>query len=102
MNSTRVMNEELSFANAFCSQYEALLDQCQVALSAWSDRCDAARLEQLTGEAVGRELLRLQARFAKSYDVLQKHVHSCERCVAASQVSRMQLERPELNSLPVC
>lgn len=102
MNRTSAMNEELSFTTAFCSDYETLLDRCQRALSAWSDRSEYARDAQITGEAVGRELLLLQARFAKSYDVLQKHVHSCERCVAASQLQQFHLERVAQHTLLVC
>lgn len=102
MNRTATMNEELSFANLFCSEYEALLDQCQIALCAWSDRSERARHANLTGEAVGRELLRLQARFAKSYDVLQKHVRSCERCVAASQMNQFRLDGVTQDPLSAC
>ena len=103
INRMSATNEEVSFAEAFCSDYEALLDQCQLALSAWSDRSESARLAHLTGEAIGRELLRLQAHFAKSYAALQKHVHSCERCVAISQLNQLQLDRiHQHHVLPVC
>jgi len=102
MNRTSAMNEDRSFANAFCSEYESLLDQCHRDLLAWSERCESARDAHVTGEAIGRELLRLQARFAKSYDVLQKHVHSCERCIAASQINQLHLERVGQPALPVC
>jgi len=102
MKSTSTMNEELSFTYAFCSDYEKLLDQCQRALSAWSDRSEWARDAHLTGEAVGRELLRLQAHFAKSYDTLQKHVRTCERCFAASQVSEFRSEHGAQYLVPIC
>ena len=93
MKHTSTMNEDLSFTCAFCSEYESLLDDCQLALSAWSSRSEYVRDAHLTGEAVGRELLRLQAHFAKSYDVLQKHIRNCERCLAASQVNEFRYER---------
>ena len=102
MNRTIAMDEELSFTTAFCSDYEKLLDHCQLALAAWSDRSEYAREADISGEAVGRELLRLQARFAKCYAVLQKHVHSCERCVAASQIQQFHLEHSLQHSVPVC
>jgi len=88
MNDLDTMNEDLSFADAFCTQYESLLDQCQQALAAWSDRSDKARRQQLSGDAVGRELLSLQARFAKCYTTLQKHTRTCERCVAVAQLNK--------------
>ena len=53
MNDLDTFNEELSYADAFCSEYESLLDQCQQALSAWSDRSEKARRDQLSGEALG-------------------------------------------------
>jgi hypothetical protein len=92
MNDLNTMNDELSFADAFCTEYESLLDQCQHALSSWSDRSEKARRDQLTGEAVGRELLSLQARFAKCYTILQKHTRTCERCVAVSQMNKFIAE----------
>ena len=92
MNDLDTFNEELSFAGAFCSEYESLLDQCQQALSAWSDRSEKARRDQLSGEALGRELLNLQARFAKYYTVLQRHTRNCERCIAVSQMNKFIAE----------
>jgi len=92
MNDLNPFNEELSFAGAFCSEYESLLDQCQQALSDWSDRSEKARRSQLGGEAVGRELLKLQARFAKYYTVLQRHTRNCERCIAVSQMNKFIAE----------
>ena len=102
MNRTSSVNEDLSFTSAFCSEYEALLDQCQLALSAWSERSEYALQAHITGEAVGRELLRPQARFAKAYGSLQKHVHSCERCVAAAQIAQLRLDGVPQNSLAIC
>jgi hypothetical protein len=92
MNDLNTFNEELSYTNAFCSDYESLLDQCQQALSAWSDRSEKARRDQLGGEAVGRELLSLQARFAKCYTVLQRHTRNCERCIAVSKMNKFIAE----------
>ena len=102
MNRTSTISDDLSFTTAFCSEYEFLLDQCQLALFAWSNRSENARHAHITGEDVGRELLRLQARFAKSYALLQKHVHSCERCVAASQINQLRLENVGQPALPFC
>jgi len=92
MNDLNTMNEDLSFADAVCTQYESLLEECQQALSAWSDRSERARRQQMAGEAVGRELLSLQARFAKCYTILQKHTRTCERCVAVAQMNKLIAE----------
>jgi len=92
MQDLNTMNEELSFTDAFCSEYEKLLDDCQRALCAWSERSETARRSQSSGESVGRELLRLQARFAKSYAILQKHTHICNRCLAVANMKRFIAE----------
>jgi len=101
MNRTTATQDDMSFATVFCPEYEALLDNCQRALQAWSERSENARSAHVTGEGIGRQLLLLQARFAKSYDTLQRHVHSCERCVGASQMNHLYPERG-LNSLTAC
>jgi len=102
MKRMSTLNDDLSFTCAFCSEYESLLDNCQHSLAAWNDRSEYARGAHLTGEAIGRELLRLQADFAKSYDLLQKHVHNCERCLAASQVNEWRSERGAQYLVPIC
>jgi predicted secreted protein len=80
-------NEELSFEFLLCGEYENLLNQCQQAFEHWNDRSEHLRQEQKTGEATGRELLRLQARFAKAYTILQRHVERCERCQLAAKMN---------------
>jgi len=102
MNDLHAMNQELSFSCAFCDEYEELLDQCQADLRKWSDCSDCAIHAHRTGEAVGRELLRLQANFAKSYAVLQQHTNSCERCLMASQVRRFYAGISSCASVAVC
>ncbi len=102
MKTTSASNEPLASSNPFCGEYETLLDRCQLALSAWSDRSEHARNAQLTGEAVGRELLRLQAGFAKAYAVLQKHTRTCERCVAVSEMSELASQYVAPTALLVC
>jgi hypothetical protein len=102
MNRTTAEHDDVSVSTMFCSEYETLLDQCQFALAAWSDRSESARDAHLTGEVVGRELLRLQARFAKCYTVLQKHTQNCERCVAASALNQLHAQCTSLSPLLVC
>jgi len=82
-----VVNDELSFEILLCGEYEKLLNDCQNALDHWNGRSERIRQTQQTGEETGRELLRLKARFAKSYTVLQRHVKRCERCKLAARMS---------------
>jgi len=85
------MNVELSF-ESLCGEYETFLSQCQDALDHWNARSEHIRHRQLEGEDVGRELLRLQARFAKSYILLQRHIESCDHCQLALRMSRYMTE----------
>jgi predicted secreted protein len=82
------MTEELSFEFLLCGEYERLLCECQKALDHWNSRSERIRQAQMSGEEPGRELLRLQARFAKSYAVLQRHIEHCERCQLAARMNR--------------
>ena len=81
------VKDELNFEILLCDDYEKLLTECQHELEHWNDRSEAIREQQQTGEAAGRELLRLQARFAKSYTVLQRHTERCERCQLVSRMN---------------
>ena len=82
-----VVNDELSFEFLLCGDYEKLLNACQHDLDHWNAHSETIREQQLTGDATGRELLRLQARFAKSYTILQRHIENCERCQLAARMS---------------
>jgi predicted secreted protein len=80
--------DELSFEVLLCGEYDKLLNECQQALDQWNGRSERIRQTSNTGEEAGRELLRLQARFAKSYTRLQKHVECCDRCQLAARMSQ--------------
>jgi predicted secreted protein len=81
------MIDELSFEVLLCGEYEKHLNECQQALDHWNGRSERIRQTSKTGEETGRELLRLQARFAKSYTALQKHIECCDRCQLAARMS---------------
>ena len=86
------MNDELSFEVLLCAEYERLLNECQDALDHWNERSESIRLARQTGKESGGELLRLQARFAKAYNNLQRHVGRCERCELAARMTRSVAE----------
>lgn len=86
------MSNELSFEFLLCGEYERLLNECQLALDHWNRRSERARQLHVTGEETGRELLRLQARFAKAYALLQQHIEHCERCQLAARMSQSVTE----------
>jgi hypothetical protein len=80
---------------SFCDEYEGLLMKCQVALERWTQRREEAWLMGLRGRALGGELVRLQADFAKSYSVLQKHVRECPMCEFVRRLASENSETPD-------
>ena len=82
------MSDELTVEVLLCGEYEKLLEECQQSLDDWNERSEEIRQTHRKGEAAGRELLRLQARFAKSYTVLQRHIERCEECQLAVRVNQ--------------
>ena len=74
------MEKRLYLPIAGCSECEQLLAQCLDARRVLSARREEVRRARLTGVHVGRELLALQARFAKAYSLVRKHVQECEVC----------------------
>lgn len=80
-----------TFKPVFCGAYEDLLAKCQDALAAWSTRREEAWRLGLQGKGLGAELVRLQAKFAKSYASLQKHTHECPLC---EFVAKLGAEEP--------
>jgi hypothetical protein len=79
----------------FCDEYEALLRRCQNALEKWTQRREEAWQMGLRGRALGGELVRLQADFAKSYAVLQKHVRECPLCEFVGRLANENAETPD-------
>jgi len=91
------MNSVLSAEIGLCSTYEKLLNDCEEALDAWAARSGQIRRIHLTGATVGGELLRLQARFARAYATLRKHIDRCERCQLTAP--RTNRHRPPISIL---
>jgi hypothetical protein len=88
-------NRKPEFKTSFCDRYEELLVKCQVALERWTQRREEAWQLGLRGRALGGELVRLQADFAKSYSVLQKHVKECALCEFVGKLTNENAETAE-------
>ena len=74
------MTKQLSATVMVCSEYQRLLEEAARVREAWSNlRAEICWAELIPKKTVD-ELLRLQAKYARAYRLLQKHVHSCERC----------------------
>jgi hypothetical protein len=80
--------EKLDFKTSFCSKYEELLVECQNALETWAKRREEAGQMGWHGKEIGGELVRLQAAFARSYAVLQKHTRECPLCEFVSKIAK--------------
>jgi hypothetical protein len=83
------MEGELSYKTAFCSEYERLLCVCVQSLNAWRNRREAIANFALRSKELGDELMRLQADYAKTYLLLEKHKDDCEVCHSVSKISRL-------------
>jgi hypothetical protein len=81
------MSKQLSVETMVCSAYQRSLEECQSALEIWNI---APRFVGLVWSE--RNLLRLQAKFARAYTVLQNHVHNCLRCQIVPRVERCDSE----------
>ena len=80
------MNNQLSVETAVCTDHQMLLAECQRALEIWNEqRAKFCQFRFIRTEA-GDELLRLQAKYARAYTVLQNHERSCSLCRLASRM----------------
>ena len=90
------MSKLLSVQTTVCDEYQRLLEESQSALALWDEHRAEVCQSRLIGKEAGDELLRLQAKFARAYTVLQNHMHNCLRC---HLVSRME-EYVSANNAP--
>lgn len=81
------MSWEFYVESAICTGYEKLLEECSTALNTWNEKRAAACDSGVSGRKIGDELLRLQAKYAKAYTVLQNHAKDCPQCQMVSRVA---------------
>jgi hypothetical protein len=77
---------DLSVKTAFCTDYKRLLEECQSALESWNQHRAENDRSRLNGKEAGDKLLRLQAKYARAYTLLQNHAHNCLRCQLVSRI----------------
>jgi hypothetical protein len=65
---------------ATCETHQGLLEECNTAQSEWNARRAEISKLGLRGKKIDNELMRLQARFAKSYAMVRNHLRGCECC----------------------
>jgi hypothetical protein len=81
------VSKQLSVETMVCSEYQRLLEECQSALEIWNEHRGEICRSRLVGKEAGDELLRLQAKFARAYTVLQNHAQNCLRCQLVSRIA---------------
>ena len=74
------MSGQQYFKIAICNKYQTLLEECESALAIWNGYRAEISESRLASKEAGDELLRLQAKYARAYTVLQNHAHNCSFC----------------------
>ena len=80
------MSKQQFVKTAICNKYQTLLEECERALAIWNAQRAEICQSRLVGKEAGDELLRLQAKYARAYTVLQNHAHNCSFCQLVSRL----------------
>src|SRR5467141_5471047 len=93
------MNKPQCIRTTVCREYQRLLEDCQGALEIWDEYRAEVCESRLFGKEAGDELLRLQAKYARAYAVLQRHSQDCLVCQLVSNMGGRDSEnRPNVLS----
>jgi hypothetical protein len=80
------MSNQQYFKTWICEKYQTLLEECERALAIWNEHRAEIAKSRLIAKEAGDELLRLQAKYARAYTVLQNHAHNCSFCLLAARL----------------
>jgi hypothetical protein len=80
------MSNQLSVNTTVCSEYQRLLEESQRALAIWNEHRGEIRQSRLIGKEAGDLLLRLQAKYARTYTALRNHAQNCLLCQFVSRI----------------
>jgi len=80
------MNKQLSVNTSICSEYQRLVQESRRALEIWNEHRAEFCQFRFIGREAGDELLRLQAKYARAYTVLQNHERNCSLCQLGSRI----------------
>ena len=81
------MANQLPAGAIICSEYQKLLEASAGARGMWSKLREEICWAQVVPKKAIDELLRLQAKYAKAYSRLQRHVYTCDRCQSVSKIA---------------
>jgi hypothetical protein len=98
------MSNQFSVETAVCTEHQRLLAECQRALEIWNEHRAEFCQFRFIGRGAGDELLRLQAKYARAYTVLQNHERNCSLCQLASRIEGRDSENSSdtLSGYEVC
>jgi hypothetical protein len=80
------MSKQVSVNSSICSEYQRLLEESQRALEIWNEHRAEFCQFRFIGREAGDELLRLQAKYARAYTVLQNHERYSSLCQLVSRI----------------
>ena len=86
------MRSQQYVKTGICEKYQTLLEESEKALAIWNERRAKITESRLVGKNAGDELLRLQAKYARAYTMLQNHSHSCTFCQLVKQLEGRESE----------
>ena len=86
------MSKQISVDALICNEYQRLLEESQRALEIWNAHRAEFCQFRFIGREAGDELLRLQAKYARAYTVLQNHERNCSLCQLVSKTEGRDYE----------
>jgi hypothetical protein len=86
------MGNQQYVKTGICERYQTLLEECERALAIWNELRAKVVQSRLVGKEAGDELLRLQAKYARAYTLLQNHSHSCTFCQLVKRLEGRESE----------
>lgn len=92
---THAQERKPLFKTSFCEEYETLLLRCEAALENWTKRREEAGQLGVDGRTLAGEPPCLEADFAKSYAMLQRHVSECPLCEFVGKLASENEETPD-------
>ena len=80
------MSKQQFIKIGICNKYQKLLEQCERTLAIWNERRGKISESRLVYKEAGDELLRLQAKYAGAYTLLQNHARNCSLCQLVARI----------------
>lgn len=80
LTKVMTMSHQQYVKSGICEDYQKLLDECGKALMTWDEYRARVTQSGPAGKEEGKEIFRLQAKYARAYAALQKHLQDCVLC----------------------